>query len=617
MNRRKVCSRATAVILIAASVAFAQTPYRLAEWVIDGGGPEIAATGGNYIQRGSFHQTTIGRAGNAAGNYDAWVGYWHPRQVTQVHDVGVSEILAPVGFTDTFRTTVPEARIGNYGTGGESFQAFFEIRKSGGELLYLESTSVFLNAGGFRNVEFPGIDFQEVGPRVARCSVYLALDENRLNDTASVIFKVLSRPPWPKGWREVTPMPVIPSNTGVKQGGWLTFNRGNGLCYAAKGNKTRDFYSYGPIGDNWVTLTGIPYRKHSNYKWARKPPRKGSKGVSDGDNYVYATQGNNTLAFWRYDVEQDSWEELPDVPSGVSGKKIKGGTDVQYLTLEDTGYVYLLKGYRTEFYRYNVRSEEWQTLADAPMGRRGKWDKGSWLVVDDDQDYLYAHKAKYHELWAFDIRGDSWQDDSLAGMPMMNPHTLRRKKSKDGGCGAWYDSTIFALKGGNTQEFWRYYLSGDSWQFLDTIPALGVTGRKKRVKYGADIEGFCDGVFYALKGNKTLEFWRYVASVDLVAPPPRRSGVMAGRVDGIEPGFSIVPSLLTGSHASLRYGLASPGLVRINIYDVTGRMVHTRSILGGCSGVAQLDLRSLRTGAYLVRIRAEGMDITSKLVIRQ
>ena len=192
-------------------------------------------------------------------------------------------------------------------------------------------------------------------------------------------------------------------------------------------------------------------------------PKKGCKAVSDGNGHLYMTKGNNTFGFWRYDAGAGTWTALTDVPAGNSSKKVKGGTDLAYVVRDDTGWVYLLKGYRCDFLKYNTVSGAWVTLPDAPAGIKAKWDKGSWLSFDGENT-IYAHKAKYydrasytHGLWRFDVRGDTWYSTQLAGMPLYGLHSgkIRKKKARDGGCGAWYDGAIRALKGGNTQQFWK------------------------------------------------------------------------------------------------------------------------------------------------------------------
>jgi hypothetical protein len=165
----------------------------------------------------------------------------------------------------------------------------------------------------------------------------------------------------------------------------------------------------------------------------------------------------------------------------------------------------------------------WEALPAAPFGAKPKWDKGSFLVYDGAST-IYAHKGKYQELWAFDLPTQTWGTSSLNGMPFMG-RSGRTKKSKDGGSGAWVGGCIYALKGGNTSEFWRYTAATDSWLELDTMPSYGSTGKARRVNAGGSMCSAA-GTLYALKGNKTNELWRYGLPL-ASAPQPSREGVMA------------------------------------------------------------------------------------------
>jgi hypothetical protein len=300
-------------------------------------------------------------------------------------------------------------------------------------------------------------------------------------------------------------------------------------------------------------------------------------------------------------------------------KRVKGGTDMVYVP-GSPGYVYLLKGYKNEFYRYNTASGEWETLDNAPVGVRLKWDKGSWLCLGPqpeppDMPVIYAHKAKYHELWRYDLATQQWDSLQLTGMPYIG-QTLRRKRSKDGGSAATQDGRIFAFKGGNTQEFWMYDPIADRWTEMDTIPAWGSSGRKKRVKYGADIASFGDGAFIALKGNKTFEVWRYVMPYTAAGSIPVRSGIATTAVKTRAPyGFELRPNPLTRGLATVRYNLPKAGPVAVKVYDVAGRTVQARSLLAGRSGAVSLDLRALAAGIYLVQLDAEGFSTSQKLVV--
>jgi hypothetical protein len=312
-------------------------------------------------------------------------------------------------------------------------------------------------------------------------------------------------------WTEVRPMPELPSGKAVKYGGWLASDPSDGLIYAAKGNKTGDFYWYSPATDSWSPTHLINRLELIPLGIEGKLPYKGSAGCADGAGHVYMTKGYNTPGFHCYDIAKDSWDrrngfwQPANVPLGLSNKKVKGGTDMVWAVKGGVGNVYLLKGYKNEFYRYNPAVDSWYTMAPAPVGSNVKWDKGSWLAYDGSS-HIYAHKAKYHEFYRYNVESDSWSA-ALNAMPI--PGANGGKKSKDGGCGVWLDGRIYALKGGNTQEFWRYSTDDNSWTQLETLPRIGFTGKRKKVKDGGDM-ACAFGLFYALKGNKTREFWRYV-----------------------------------------------------------------------------------------------------------
>ena len=415
------------------------------------------------------------------------------------------------------------------------------------------------------------------------------------------------------GWTERSNVPDIPTvGKGVHRGAWLV-NAGDAV-YVAKGYKTSDFYRYWLLGDSWTVLTGMPYATHP--LWPKKPPSKGSTGVGDGADAIYVTQGNNTLGFWKYSIGAGTWQVLADVPAGLYRKKVKGGTDMAYVVVNDTGYVYLLKGYKTEFYRYNTGTGAWETLPEAPTGTRAKWDKGSWLCVEGPQaEVIYAHKAKYHELYKYYVSGDSW-GPKMPGMPFVG-NSGRRKKSKDGGSAAFDDGAIYALKGGNTTEWWRYTVIDSVWTELETMPSNGSVGKKKRVKSGGDVISYGMGYFFALKGNKTVEFWRYGLPVaPAMATLPQRSGVMAQPTGITGLGMTLAPNPLSGGFVTVRYALPAAGPAVINVVDVAGRTVERQVVYASRVGAVNLDLRSLSAGVYLVRFEASGFETTRKLVVQ-
>ncbi len=526
-------------------------------------------------------------------------------------DIEMFQIQAPSGTIDSGAVVTPRARWWNRGDNPADFSAYFTMFDAAGTLVYNESLPITGLAGQRDTIiTFPVYSVGGVpGTWTVRCSTFCSNDTFPGNDVRSADFVVRRIPHWPYGWQEVSQVPLAPSNKGVSDGGWLTQMRVSGTrcLFVLKGNKVGDFYLYDPLADTWHQLQPMPLGAEG------RPPRRASVGVAGGD-YIYATKGNNTLGFWAYNVELDTWLQLENVPLGSSGKRVKAGADMVYIKRPhtDTGYVYLLKGYTDEFYRFNTVSGVWETRAPAPVTATGRrWDRGSWMVYNarpgQNEFYIYAHKAKVHELWRYDVLADTWFSQPLSGMPFVGK-LGKTKKCKDGSSGAWYNDAIYALKGGNTCEFWRYDALGDSWVELDTMPSVGSTGRKKRVKGGGDIVLYEDGIFFALKGNKTPELWCYVTADTLFADSPDRKGVM-GTIQEMSGSLTIAPNPVRGKGVLFISG-ATAGM-RLQIFDATGRMVFSQP-LG--KEQAMVNLGMLPSGVYLVKLVGKS-TVTRKLVV--
>ncbi len=536
-------------------------------------------------------------------------------------DIGVVEITAPRGVFDTAAPVQPAATWKNYLTEATGFEAYLRVFNPRSELVYNASTVVSsLAAGAETTLVFPlfYVDTSQ-GHWTVRCSTYLTFDVDYSNDTLSSTFLVYvggQAPPQP-GWAEMEPMPVEPSGKAVKHGGWLTWSSGDGRLYIGKGNKTGDFYSYNPRTNYWERRAAIPGGLTG------KLPAKGADGCADGERWVYFVKGNNTAEFWRYDVLADTWSALADVPLGPSNKRIKGGNDMVFVPgAGDTGYIYLLKGQKADFMRFNTVSGIWEMLSSAPINPKPKWDRGSWLVYDGSNT-IYAHKAKFHELWTYDIPHDSWMVQRT-GMPFLRTSPGKSKKSKDGGSAAYFDGRIYALKGGNTTEFWRYHVDGDSWVGMDSMPAFGSTAKKRRVKDGGCMVAVGNGQFFALKGANTRELWRYQEADELAlagsgctAARPK-SGVAGGRAGGIVGPLAMTITPNPSPVRSLRLSCTTPfaGSASLLVFDVAGRIRRRFDFALVPSQGVQFDLSGLNAGIYPVRIEAGGLTATAKLVLK-
>jgi hypothetical protein len=402
-------------------------------------------------------------------------------------------------------------------------------------------------------------------------------------------------------WSEQPSLPLLLSGRAIGKGAGLAAIPGSGRLYALKGNGTPDFYSYSVADTTWDSLRPMPLGREA------KKPKDGAALASDGARYVFATKGNNTSGFWLYDTRADTWHQLRDVPLGPSNKRVKGGTSLAYALRGETACVYLLKGYRNEFYRYNLEADSWAALDQAPVGASVKWDKGSWLAGPTG-GCLFAHKAKYHEFYRYELGADSWLTAKLTPMPI--PGSAGSKKAKEGSCAATADPLIYALKGGNTQEFWLYLTGSDIWVELETLPRAGSSLKGKRVKAGASLAWLPPHV-WAFKGNKTREFWRYSPTAALGARLP--AGVQAESWSAAGAELAAFPNPARQGEG-ITFAFSWPGTEEalLSLYDAAGRRVLLTPVRSSPFG---LSTRSLARGVYFCRLSAGRAAFTRKLVI--
>jgi hypothetical protein len=175
---------------------------------------------------------------------------------------------------------------------------------------------------------------------------------------------------------------------------------------------------------------------------------------------------------------------------------------------------------------------------------------------------------------------------------------------------------FYALKGGKGGEFWFYDPARDTWvePAVDSFP----TPPKGRLPYnGADL-CYGAGKIYALRGNKTNEFWRYNANFPL-AYDTIQHGIQAQESPLRRLQLSAAPNPSVG-RTRLDYSLPTAARVRLELYDAAGRLV--RTIRNGRQETgrhtATLDSGGLPAGVYLLRLdTGPGAEARAvKLVVR-
>lgn len=522
-------------------------------------------------------------------------------------DFGVVTIVAPAG-TMTPRSIVPVVRVGNFGSVADTGRAYYYISLNG-RTVYSDSRIITtLGAGVERDIQFRTF-VGGTGAYVSRCSLALAGDENPVNDRldSTFVFVWTTGPTW-VARRNVT---AGPQAKPVKDGGalcWGRYSGGGQVLFALKGNGTNEFYRYHVSGDSWHALTPVPFGERE------RMVKKGSAlAYSASDTVLYCLKGNNTREFWKYDAVGNRWERRRDLPPGESGRAVKGGAGLVFHQQGNERYVYALKGNRTrEFWRYHDATDQWELLKSVPEGpRRLTIADGS--AMTNAAGNVYALKGSGNEFCRYSIAGDSWVE--LKPMPLTGA-AGRRRKAKSGTGLAWGSSIVAALKGGYG-EFWGYHPAADTWYEMESLPRL--PSGKTLKKGGALAHG--SGYFWALKGNRTSEFYRYTQGTDgdddgepaLTRPvePAAVAGRQAVRF-GISPNPARDRAVLSLTSSPIAHNLS------LSVYDATGRCVLVDAPgFGRQSSSASLDLRFLPAGVYLVRLNGAGFSVSQKLVIER
>ena len=156
----------------------------------------------------------------------------------------------------------------------------------------------------------------------------------------------------------------------------------------------------------------------------------------------------------------------------------------------------------------------WVTLADTPDTHRD----GAALATDGT--HIYALRGSNNsDFWRYDVVADSWT--ALADTP---------SAVDDGSALVHASGYVYALRANVQTDFWRYNILGDSWETLAVTPTT--------TEWGAALTWDGSNTIYAFRGNDTNNFWEYSISGDVwtstlaVAPATVRWGGALAYVAG-------------------------------------------------------------------------------------
>lgn len=199
--------------------------------------------------------------------------------------------------------------------------------------------------------------------------------------------------------------------------------------------------------------------------------------IDDDPTWIYILKGGGTNKFYRYSVDGKGWEVLPE-PGFTKG--VKGG----FMTLVkkgDTSYIYAGSGSNTnEWKRFNTLTQQWQPCKPETLPG-GKWKIGSSMAFGDSFLYLLrAGKNEFYRLNLLSPQPDPPGFETRKPLPFAGREGKKKKLKEGGSLIGIVDpcppskgvepSPFYAIKAGNTREFWRYDPVQDNWTQLADVP---------------------------------------------------------------------------------------------------------------------------------------------------
>ncbi|MEO0071203.1 MAG: T9SS type A sorting domain-containing protein [candidate division WOR-3 bacterium] len=536
----------------------------------------------------------------------------------EFRDAAALEIIKPE--SNIFPETInPVVKVQNYGTIGDTIMTYFRITPPNDpdSILYLDSLLITgIKPGAETTVTF-ATSWCSRGTFTATCSVVMTEDVNPGND---IITKTFGASPWVQR----QDVPFGPTARRVKNGSLVYASTTNKL-YALKGSNTNEFYAYDIATGTWDSLASMPTapsgRRAKEGCDLTFDPFHGTSGT------IWAIKGGGKADFYSYDIATNSWTLQPNVQNTPRLPQ-KGACLACVPTYGSQGAIYCAVGKNSLiFLRYDIDSAKWTRLPDVPFSaeRKRRCRHGTDMVYDGDSIIYLLKGSNTTEVWKYSPVHNEWRATPLDPISLLG---RSNRRVKDGGAITFFNNNLYVLKGGNTQEFWRYDVVTDTWLQRTDIP-FSISGFRRKVKRGSALAA-TESAIFCLKGSSTWEFWEYRPHTDTVGATlyatatPRREGVMAEKTAlPTITALSVYPNPNPSTNITINYALPSSNPVRIQVYDITGTLVKT--LVDGPMPAGRYAITwncltdkgvKVSAGVYFLKLKTATTTLTQKLVIQ-
>jgi N-acetylneuraminic acid mutarotase len=357
---------------------------------------------------------------------------------------------------------------------------------------------------------------------------------------------------------------------------------------------------YDPDRDTWETMAPMP------------TPRTWIGGAYiRGRIYIAGGWTENMGVNEEYNIAANEWQTRAPMPVSADGYQVAVWRD---------SLMYIMGGFEVSSCLYGVKTVQvYSPFTDTwtigtSMPRHGGWGAGT--IVGDTIYITGAYDGLTHRLWTEMLRGVinpadpteiTWLSGPELPLPVANQSTASLR-----GKIYWFGGFTADTVGSQTRKGWVYDPATGG---IDSIPSLPPTvGLGLEMGSAAGREVTNELFQIAGQGTDTTA-WPY-HKIQL-SPP---SVVEESRCD-VEPVTLEVRSGVAGGNVQVRYALLRSGWVRIQVQDVTGRVV--RTLVSGQTRAGSYAAawdgrdeygRPARSGVYFCRLQAGEFTTARKMV---
>jgi hypothetical protein len=199
------------------------------------------------------------------------------------------------------------------------------------------------------------------------------------------------------------------------------------------------------------------------------------------NGYLYMPAAGNTNRFFRVNVKSWEWEELANIPTASNHQYS------QNMVVDSSGRIYLATaGGTTNFYRYIPGTDSWDTLTVLPTAANT-----GFAISYDGSDTIYVAPRNITNFYSYTISTGLWSQKAniTIGVPY-------------GGASLTYNNGyVYMMRGYNTKTMGIYDVSLNTWASGPDSPVL--------VYYGGGMARINSEYALLIPGNGSATVWRY------------------------------------------------------------------------------------------------------------